>query len=87
MFDFFLWGEEDIWKIWDRDNKQLTRNSAFYLVSHLQSLLTGPQVPFVLRTDLLKVLGQVSLLPQDVCCSHSSREYAWASLSFPILGV
>lgn len=63
----FLWGEEDTWKSWDRDNEQLTRNSAFYQASHLQSLLTGPQVPSVLLTDLLKVLGQVSLLPQDVC--------------------
>lgn len=63
----FLWGEEDIWKSWDRNNEQLARNSAFYQVSHLQSLLTGPQVPSVLLTDLLKVLGQVSPLPQDVC--------------------
>lgn len=42
---FFLWGEEDTWKSWDRDNEQLSGNSAFYQASHRQSLLTGPQVP------------------------------------------
>lgn len=44
MFDF-LWGEEDIRKSCNRDNEQLSGNSAFYQASLRQSLLTGPQVP------------------------------------------